>query len=122
MQEARRQFGEVVREFEAQHNSVVVAAGNDGKMAGWATGFALSDLVTPETTVVGALEGGVPASYNGDGWTVLAPGGYRVSGEEIHGTSFAAPAVAAALATAHGRYPNKSSSEIDAWLTSSANL
>jgi hypothetical protein len=105
LQAARQQFAQGVVDFEAARNSVVVAAGNDGKMADWAPGFALSDLVTPETTVVGALEGGQPAAYNGESVTVFAPGGYLVAGQEIHGTSFAAPAVAAALAAEHGRNP-----------------
>lgn len=116
LQAARQQFAQAVKEFEADHNSVVVAAGNDGKMADWAPGFTLSDLVTPETTVVGALEGGQPARYNGAASSVLAPGGYLVAGQEIHGTSFAAPAVAAAMATAHARSPFAASSEIEASL------
>ncbi|MBN9420265.1 MAG: S8 family serine peptidase [Candidatus Eremiobacteraeota bacterium] len=103
LQEARLDFAGLVRQFEAADNEVVVAAGNDGRMAAWAPGFTLSDLVTPETTVVGALEGGKPASYNGEGVTVLAPGGYLVAGQEVHGTSFAAPVVAAALASQQGR-------------------
>ncbi len=116
LQAARQEFAQAVRDFEADHNSVVVAAGNDGKMAGWAPGFTLSDLVTPETTVVGALGGGKPAVYNGAGSTLLAQGGYLVAGQEIHGTSFAAPSVAAAMASAHGRSPLASSAEIEAGL------
>ena len=103
LQEARRDFASLVKEFEAGSNEVVIAAGNDGRMADWAPGFTLSDLVTPETTVVGALEGGKPALYNGEGVTVLAPGGYLVAGQEVHGTSFAAPVVAATLAAERGR-------------------
>lgn len=114
--EARRQFAEAVRTFEAGQNSVVVAAGNDGVMKDWAAGFALSDLVTPETTVVGALEGGRPAAYNGDAATVLAPGGFLVAGQEVHGTSFAAPVVAAAMASAHGRDSRATSDEVEAGL------
>lgn len=122
LQAARQEFAEVVRQFEAGSNSVVVAAGNDGKMAGLADGFTLSDLVTPETTVVGALEGGRPAAYNGAGSTVLAAGGYLVAGQEVHGTSFAAPVVAAALATAHARSPAASSNELEAGLVFARHL
>lgn len=107
LQEARQGFVSLVKEFEGVGNEVVIAAGNDGRMADWAPGFTLSDLVTPETTVVGALEGGEPASYNGEGVTVLAPGGYLVAGQEVHGTSFAAPVVAAALAAEQGRKANR---------------
>ena len=114
--EARQEFAEVVRVFEAGSNSVVVAAGNDGRMPDRAAGFSRSDLITPETTVVGALEGGKPAAYNGEGFTRLAPGGYRVGAEEVHGTSFAAPVVAAAMASAHRNAPSATSTQVEASL------
>jgi hypothetical protein len=122
LQEARQEFAQAVRAFEVNHNSVVVAAGNDGKMAEWAPAFALSDLVTPETTVVGALEGGKPAPYNGESCTMLAPGGFLVGREEVHGTSFAAPVVAAAMATVHGQARDANSAAVEASLMLSRRL
>lgn len=116
LQEAREDFATVVRAFEAKGNSVVVAAGNDGRMGDWGAGFSRSDLSTPETTVVGALEGAKPAPYNSEGFTLLAQGGFRIGTEEVHGTSFAAPVVAAAMATAHARFPQADSRQIEARL------
>lgn len=115
--EARQQWAECVREFEARSNSVVIAAGNDGAMRDWAPGLTRSDLWTPETTVVGALEGGQPARYNGEGAGVMAAGGYRIAGQEVHGTSFAAPAVAARMAQLHGQFPKASSAQVEGRLS-----
>lgn len=116
--EARRDFAEAVRTLESGHNSVVLAAGNDGAAARSLScpipaGFTLSDLVTPETTVVGALEGGKPALYNGEGAAVFSPGGFRLGQEEVHGTSFAAPVVAAAMASLHGQFPGLASHQVE---------
>lgn len=116
--EARAEFAEAARGFEAGHNSLVLAAGNDGAFArslncGVPEGFTLSDLVTPETTVVGALEAGKPAAYNSEGVTVLAPGAFALGQEVVHGTSFAAPVVAAAMASLHGRFPELSSQQVE---------
>jgi len=121
--DARWHFAEAVRTLESGHNSVVVAAGNDGGMARSLScpippGFTLSDLVTPETTVVGALEGGKPALYNGEGARVFAPGGFRLGQQEVHGTSFAAPVVAAAMASIHGQFPELSSDQVEKRLSS----
>lgn len=107
--QARSEFAEAVRVFEEGHNSVVVAAGNDGNVGGKLLcavpeGFSRSDFVTPEVTVVGALEGSYtsdPASVNVWASGVAAPG--------IEGTSFAAPRVAARLAELHGQQPELSS-------------
>ena len=118
LSEARQQFAEAVRTLESGHNSVVLAAGNDGGLARSLAcpvpaGFTLSDLVTPETTVVGALEGGQPAAYNGEGAAVFAPGAFAIGKEVVHGTSFAAPVVAAAMASLHGQYPGLASDQVE---------
>ncbi|MBS2034713.1 S8 family serine peptidase [bacterium] len=117
LMQAREDWAQAVREFESRGNSVVVAAGNDGAMRDWAPGLSRSDLWTPEVTVVGALEGGAPAAYNSEGARVLVAGGYRVAGQEVHGTSFAAPAVAARLAQLHGQFPEASSAQVETRLS-----
>ncbi|MFN8609372.1 MAG: S8 family serine peptidase [Vulcanimicrobiota bacterium] len=114
--DARQQWRQAVLEFESGANSVVLAAGNDGALRDLAPGLTLSDLWTPETTVVGALEAGAPAAYNAEGANVLAPGGYRIAGQEVHGTSFAAPTVAARLAQLHGQCPELDSAQVEARL------
>lgn len=116
--EARQQFAEAVSTLESGHNSVVLAAGNDGGVARSLScpipeGFTLSDLVTAETTVVGALEGGQPASYNGAGAKVFAPGAFVLGKEVVHGTSFAAPVIAAAMASLHGHFPELPSDQVE---------
>lgn len=122
---ARDQFAAAVHAFEEAGNSVVVAAGNDGNIpaklgvpAGAA--FTRSDLVTPDTTVVGALEGGAVASYTSDpsSVTLFVEGAARIPGlnDSVHGTSFAAPRVSAAMAQLHGQFPTLSSDEIEAKL------
>lgn len=122
---ARLEFAQTVREFEKGHNSVVVAAGNDGALPRQLLcpvpeDFTRSDLVTPETTVVGALENGKLAAYTSDPATVtvLADGAAYIPELQgmVHGTSFAAPRIAARLASIHGRFPELSSSEVEARL------
>lgn len=118
--QARCEFAEAVRAVEANHSSVVVAAGNDGNLSllcPTPTHFTRSDLVTPDTTVVGALENGQPAAYNGDltSINIYAPGAASIPSlnETVHGTSFAAPRVAAALARLHGQHPELSSAQVE---------
>lgn len=124
--QAREQFAHAVRDLESNHNSVIVAAGNDGAIGKrlactFPAEFIRSDLVTPETTVVGALENDAPAPYNGDptSVTVFAPGSAYIAQlkQTIHGTSFASPRVAALMATLHGQFPDLDSAAIEARLS-----
>ena len=120
LQAAQRDFADAVAEFESQNNSVVVAAGNDGNFPAHLLcpvpeEFTRSDLITPLTTVVGALQGDQPASYTShpDSVTVWAPGAFRIGQEVVSGTSFAAPQVSAALARLHAQFPDSSSAEVE---------
>lgn len=136
---AKANFEAAVKRFELEENSVVIAAGNEGTklkmMQEDAYGYALKHapqdfttnlLDTPEATMVGATEKscqnsnslehiadytsinkGVDIYASGD---VLAP--KEQSGKHV-GTSFAAPRVAAVMATLHKRYPKLSSAQIE---------
>lgn len=112
---ARAEFAASVARVEEGHNSVVVAAGNDGNVASRLgvevpEGFTRSDFVTPDVTVVGALEEGQRAIYTGDPASVdVWASGQAAPG--VNGTSFAAPRVAAGMATRHGEDAGLSSRE-----------
>ncbi len=119
---ARAEFAASVALLEEGHNSVVVAAGNDGNVAsrlGCAVpeGFTRSDFVTPDVTVVGALEEGERAAYTGDPSSVVVwASGQAAPG--VHGTSFAAPRVATAFARLHGEDAGLTSREAEAGVRS----
>lgn len=134
LKESQAKYQRAVQNFEKQHNSVVVSAGNEGDVANQLVDITEGQrirlpqnwqnnvLVTPEVTSVGALKGNRISSYsnrdsevdlyaNGD---VTLPGQQEVS----EGTSFAAPRVAAGMAALHGKYPQLSSAEVEARLKS----
>lgn len=114
--QSRQQFATEVSRFESAHNSVVIAAGNDGELAQklhgrLPAGWDRSDLVTPETTVVGAQGSGYTSCP--ESVTHWAPGKIRMGQELLVGTSFAAPQIAAALAQLHQQHENASSRELE---------
>lgn len=125
VQQATHRWQEQVREFEAGHNSVVIAAGNSGvaQKALARAGFDIDGsedvniFAVPEVTVVGATtvgKGGealaAPSSF-GPEVDFLAPGDFG----EHFGTSFACPKVANALRAAHLANPDFSSEQAEAW-------
>jgi hypothetical protein len=134
MNAARREYNSAVRNFEARHNSVVIAAGNEGTLFSdlrevhgdyrlrAPSDFSRNILQNNEVTSVGATEqrNGQErrAIYtsNSPGIDIYASGGTGVvgyNGSEVNGTSFAAPRVAATMAELHRRNPNMSSAQIE---------
>ena len=126
IQAARSKWQGQVRDFESDHNSVVIAAGNSGgavkglKHAGFDIDGSedINIFATPEVTVVGALtqlpKGGLGlASRSSFGNEVgfLASGDYGKDG----GTSFASPRVANAMRASHLANPKLTSEEAENW-------
>ncbi len=118
--EAQQKFRSAVRQFEDAGNSLVIAAGNDGQFPSQLkcevpADFTCSDLITPEVTVVGALENGQAAAYTSHpaSVTAWAPGAIQLGNELVRGTSFAAPQVSVALAQLHGQHPEWSSAQVE---------
>ena len=126
MLEARETYVSAISELEGQRNSVVLAAGNEGEVLDfvrqWCQGgeprlpenFEHNDFRHPILTVVGATSDGERASYTSrepeiDSW---ADGQF----ENVKGTSFAAPRVAARLAEIHGQNPHFSSEQAEEML------
>lgn len=120
-QAAKSRYDEAVERLEQNHNSVVVAAGNEGDSAEffrqWCSGqspaspagFENNDLSNSQVTVVGAWENGQRADYTShDGEIDVFAAGNSLLGDD-KGTSFAAPRVAAQLARLHGEDPTLSS-------------
>ena len=120
-QSAKNRYDGAVNQLEQHHNSVVVAAGNEGDSAEffrqWCSGqspatpagFENNDLSNPQVTVVGAWENGQRTDYTShDGEIDLFAAGNSLLGDE-KGTSFAAPRVAAQLARLHDQDPTLSS-------------
>ena len=129
VQQFHQGYSEVVQRYEAQNNSVVISAGNEGDLlqrmqadnGGTAiqapAGFYRSALATSETTVVGAAsfgEDGKPRvagySNNGDRVSVL---GFGLAPDGQPGTSFAAPRVAAVMQQIHRTNPGMSSEAVE---------
>ena len=136
VQTARADYGQAVRDLEANNNSVVVSVGNQGQIldnfARDANGLRVKTtpqsndnvLVNPDVTTVGATrwyDSGSEriAAYNSqDPQTdIYASGsvGNGVDQNQMHtlGTSYAAPRVAGAMATLHGNYPGMPSANIE---------
>lgn len=118
-QAARNRYTDALETFLERRNSVVVAAGNEGRMVDNClslTGRRLevpasyfaNDLAHPRVMVVGATE-----SYSSEypGVKVYAEG--RTVDKQGEGTSFAAPRVAVVLAQLHADYPEESSQAIE---------
>ena len=134
LKESRAKYQRAVQNFEKNHNSVVVSAGNEGGVAdqfaeiaegqrirlpvGWQSNV----LVTPEVTSVGALKGQQVSSYSNRDPEVdlYADGDVAQQGQQqpAEGTSFAAPRVAAGMAALHRQYPQLSSAQVEAKLKS----
>ncbi len=134
---SRKRYDRAVQSFEARSNSVVVSAGNDGSILDELSksngGFALTVpkdfsqnvLENNAVTSVGATQrspwkgsGVERADYSSksEGVDVYAAGGlglYDNGGQEVVGTSFAAPRVAAVMAELHRQYPGASSARIE---------
>lgn len=141
---ATKDFATAVGRFESGHNSVVIAAGYSGnvlsKLEKDANGcppgkvpadFDNSFLDTPEATLVGAThwrssggqltESVADFSGNNSGNDLYASGSVGLKqpkSAETFGTSFAAPRVAATMATLHRQNPNMSSSQIEGLMMS----
>ncbi len=134
--QAKEQYGEAVRALEANNNSVVVSAGNQGTIlddwardAGGLRVNAAPDsnhnvLVNSDVTTVGAtrwFNNGTEriADYSTpDPEVDIHASGSVGNGEDQNrmktlGTSFASPRVAGAMAALHGNYPGMPSSAVE---------
>lgn len=125
---ARSAYDKAVNDFEANGNSVVVAAANSGKVLRTmerdapgvtvAPDFFKNVLANDQVTTVGATRmSGTSKSIadytNPDpGIDIYANGTYGDS----EGTSFATPRVASVMAELHRRNPNASSAEVEAMM------
>ena len=142
---AKNLFTTEVNRFESNRNSVVISSGNEGdvivafkKDASGLTprnlpkNFDTNVLDTPQATMVGATRwfdngNGLTekvADYSSvqSGVDIFASGSVatKVSGQaDTFGTSFAAPRVAATMATLHKLNPSMSSSQIENLMKSS---
>ena len=142
---AKKRFATEVNRFESNNNSVVISSGNEGDLINTlkkdASGltprnlpknFDTNLLDTPQATMVGATrwfenENGLTervANYSSvqSGVDIFASGSVatKVSGRaDTFGTSFAAPRVAATMATLHKLNPSMSSSQIENLMKSS---
>lgn len=133
LDQMRERLNFVVDGYESGNNSVVVAAGNNGDLAGamrrdnggrdlrFPEGFYDNILATRNATTVGALGVTGPdhqvgvAEYSSPTPTVdLHAWGNPARG--VAGTSFAAPRVAAQMQELHNRFPDRSSAQIEKML------
>ena len=141
IEEQRGAFQQAVRRFERSHNSVVIAAGNEGlveptlEMQSRAdlqvpVDFEQNVLESPDVTHVGAtiiLDGKeAPARYSSS-WPGVE---FYVSGDEVpgmefddskglgkSGSSLASPRVGSLMAEIHRRHPEYSSLEVEKTLS-----
>jgi Subtilase family len=124
IQESKSRWRDQVRAFEANHNSVVIAAGNSGQiMSAMSEGGFETDgsedeniLATPEATMVAAT------ATTQEGKTYLAsPSSFGPEVDFIasgfhgqnFGSSFASPRVAAAMLALHVSNPGTESDEVE---------
>jgi hypothetical protein len=134
--QAQKNYADAVRNLEANHNSVVVSAGNQGQVLAKLTADAGGRAPTPGpgsnhnilansgVTTVGATQ------WLNSGTERIAPYSNRFpevdlyasgsvgSGQDpqkthVDGTSFSAPRVAATMATVHGNHPGMPSSAVE---------
>lgn len=117
---AKARYDGAVERLEAQNNSVVVAAGNEGEVGtfldAWALGapvqrpegFEYNDLGNRKVTLVGAP--GAYCSHNPE-IDVVVDG--QAAGADEQGTSFAAPRVAQRMAALHGAHSDWSSEQVE---------
>lgn len=139
VQGARRRYDQAVSDFEANNNSVVISAGNDGEIKqrledmnhgrSIRTGpnFGQNILENDEVTSVGATRwyrnngelSEQVAGYSSEstGVDIYASGsvgfGNTRENAESWGTSFAAPRVAGTMAELHRKHPEMTSSQIE---------
>lgn len=134
--DARTDYERAVKELEANNNSVVVSAGNQeqlmdelaqdagGRRATTPAGSKHNVLVNSQVTTVGATRWFNNGTERLAGYSTRDPeldiyaSGSVGNGEnqsQMHtlGTSFAAPRVAAAMATLHGNHPGMPSSAVE---------
>ena len=137
LQLSRQNYDKSVRDFESHNNSVVVSAGNEGDVAASlkqdAGGHGIrvpkdfedNILVNSQVTAVGALEGEGKASKVAAYSSRIAEVDVYAKGtitdplspdRPTQGTSFAAPRVAAAMATLHGKNPTMTSAQVEGLL------
>ena len=142
---AKREFTTAVGRFESGRNSVVISAGNEGNFAqqlaedshGYAAktlpkSFTTNFLDTPAATMVGATrwnngnsgaqEQVADYSNVNSGVDIYASGSLSLNNNQkadTHGTSFAAPRVAATMAALHKQNPQMSSAQIEALMKQS---
>lgn len=118
-QASKARYDAAVERVEAQPNSVVVAAGNEGEVGAfldaWAgapvprpEGFEHNDLGNSRVTLVGVQ---APYCSHNPEIDVYADG-QAVGADEV-GTSYAAPRVAQRLAVLHGAHPGWTSAEAE---------
>ncbi len=138
VKQAQANYDKAVHDLQAQHNSVVVSAGNDQQVPqfwtqeakGYATKTEPADfhnpLANPEVTTVGAtrwIQGAnglqeKVAGYSNQDPTVdvYASGGVAtgkdVNRKVVQGTSFSAPRVAGTLAALHGNHPGATADQM----------
>lgn len=137
---AEKTFATAVGRFESQKNSVVISSGNEGDIQeqmqkdahgyqakGLPKDFETNYLDTPNATMVGATrwfktsagpQERVAAYSNvNSGVDIYASGSLDLKkdgkGADTFGTSFAAPRVAAMMASLHKANPNMSSAQIE---------
>lgn len=142
--QARQKFDSAVSRFEEGNNSVVIAAGNEGRVGDLLAklnhgrrldlpdDFTKNILENDQVTTVGATrwkydgEGNLKESKAGysshsDGIDIYASGsvGFKdPNKKETDGTSYSAPRVASAMAELHRQNPNMSSAQIEALMKS----
>ena len=141
--EARSDWKRAVTDFEASHNSVVIAAGNSAPVAknlmrdngGHALNlpadFETNLLELEEVTSVGAVEHRTASNYDGNieipavygskaqGVDIYAFGGFTsADGRDAEGTSFAAPRVSTTMTAVHCTHPEMTSAEVQDYIIS----
>ena len=139
--EARSDWKRAVADFEASHNSVVIAAGNSAHVAknlkrdngGHALAlpddFETSLLEIDEVTSVGAVEHRIASNYDGNieipavygskaqGVDIYAFGGFTsADGRDAEGTSFAAPRVSTTMTAVHCTHPEMTSLQVQDYI------
>lgn len=127
--QAKRAYDQACAGLVANHNSIVVAAGNEqdlpailsdytGAELRLPPDFLLNDLTNSHTVAVGATQDSAPGSPMAE-YSCRYPGvRFFASGQGPHGegTSLAAPRIAAVLANIHRDHPDWDSSQCQDYL------
>lgn len=121
---SKARYDKAVQGFEQGGNSLVVSAGNDGRvpdqLAKLAHGqrialpadFEDNVLSNPQVTLVGALDGNNVAVYSSRDRQVDVYAQGTILGD-AQGTSFASPRVAATMARLHQQNPKMTSAQVE---------